>query len=253
MNLRMKALFLNSGYFCFIAIAGLLAGCGSNGTNLGSYNTPIHVSTARPVSYATTSTSPSTNRSELSRLYRSINLQQRILSRSSRGRRGKSMRPLYISIHSTQNTDREADAFKHALALRNGAFGSSWHYTVDERYTVQHLPTNEQGFHAENYAGTGNKYSIGIEMAENAGNSISRTIDKTARLTAYLMHQHRIPLSRVVPHYHWPRRGRNPPNKNCPHFLLDDGRPGKKWNRFRGLVNHYYQQASGNQPQYVSR
>ena len=35
------------------------------------------------------------------------------------------------------------------------------------------------------------------------------------------MNEKGIPLSNVVPHYHWPRRGKNPPNKNCPHFLME--------------------------------
>ena len=30
-----------------------------------------------------------------------------------------------------------------------------------------------------------------------------------------------IPLRNVVPHYHWPRFGKHPPNKNCPHFLME--------------------------------
>jgi N-acetylmuramoyl-L-alanine amidase len=45
----------------------------------------------------------------------------------------------------------------------------------------------------------------------------------------------------VVPHYHWPRAGRKPLHKNCPHFLLDNGKPGKKWSWFLSRVNYYYQ------------
>ena len=54
------------------------------------------------------------------------------------------------------------------------------------------------------------------------------------------MHQYGIPLKNVVPHYHWPRVGRNPPNKNCPIFLMDNGRPGRKWKDFLRKVNSYY-------------
>ena len=73
---------------------------------------------------------------------------------------------------------------------------------------------------------------------------LQATIDRTARLTAYLMYKHGIPLRRVVPHYHWPRHGVSKPHKNCPHFLLDNGRPGRKWKAFQRKVQGYYDQAT---------
>ena len=104
---------------------------------------------------------------------------------------------------------------------------------------IQHLPLNVRGERAD-FDGPGNRYSIGIEMCEHRGNNRSITIDKTARLSAYLMHKYGIPLKNVVPHYHWPRRGRRPAHKNCPHFLMDNGRPGRKWAWFISKVNGYY-------------
>ena len=67
------------------------------------------------------------------------------------------------------------------------------------------------------------------------------------------MYKYDIPLKRVVPHYHWPRRGHNPPNKNCPHFLLDNGRPGKKWRGFHAKVKDYYEDITSGGSMYVSR
>ena len=55
------------------------------------------------------------------------------------------------------------------------------------------------------------------------------------------MHIYDIPLKNVVPHYHWPRRGANPPNKNCPHFLMTNGRPGRKWTDFQKMVEREYE------------
>ena len=142
---------------------------------------------------------------------------------------------------------------KHSLALKNGALRAYkrkggnrigyliWHYSVDQSMAVQHLPTNEQGEHAD-FDGPGNRYSIGIEMCENQGNSRSKTIDRTAKLTAYLMHRHSISLNNVVPHYHWKRKGLSKPHKNCPHYLLDNGKPGKKWRWYQGRVKFYYDQ-----------
>ena len=101
------------------------------------------------------------------------------------------------------------------------------------------MPTNEQGEHAD-FDGPGNRYSIGIELCEQRGSNLAVTIDRAARLTAYLMYRNGIPLCNVVPHYHWERRGVSPLHKNCPHFLLENGRPGRKWRAFLGQVNYYY-------------
>ena len=93
---------------------------------------------------------------------------------------------------------------------------------VDDKVALQHMPTNEQGEHAD-FNGPGNNYSIGIEMCEHRGSNLGATMDRTAKLAAYLMVKNGIPLRNVVPHYHWPRRGCHPPKKNCPHFLMDNG------------------------------
>ncbi len=192
-----------------------------------------------------------------SSLLRSVNLKQDMVRKGTHGRKVvRRMTPRYITIHSTQNYS--ADAERHSLALKRGALRAPkrrggnrigyliWHFTVDEDAAIQHMPTNEQGEHAD-FDGPGNNYSIGIEMCENRGADLGATIDRTARLTAYLMHKHGIPLSRVVPHYHWPRRGVSKPHKNCPHFLLDNGRPGRKWRAFQSKVNGYYKAARAQQ------
>ncbi|MGC6427814.1 MAG: N-acetylmuramoyl-L-alanine amidase family protein [Akkermansiaceae bacterium] len=179
-----------------------------------------------------------------SSLYRQVGVKKDYLSYWARGRSRKAMSPRYITIHSTQNWSRGADANRHSLALKKGALGRlSWHYTVDEDRAVQHLPTNEQGNHAD-FDGPGNRYSIGIEMCENAGNSRSDTVERTAKLAAWLMERYNLPVSRVVPHYKWPRKGKRPANKNCPHFLLNNGKPGAKWRAFQRKVESYHRQIS---------
>jgi N-acetylmuramoyl-L-alanine amidase len=186
-----------------------------------------------------------------SRMLQEVNLKTDMVRAGTHGRRVvRPMRPRFITIHSTQNYT--ADARKHSLALKNGAlrspktrFGNRigyliWHFTVDDRVAIQHMPTSEQGEHAD-FHGPGNRLSIGIEMCEHRGSSRSATIERTAKLAAVLMKRHGIPLRQVVPHYHWPRPGKHPPHKNCPHFLLDHGRPGAKWRWFLGRVNYHYQ------------
>jgi hypothetical protein len=77
-------------------------------------------------------------------------------------------------------------------------------------------------------------------MCEHSGNDLGQTIDRTARLAAYLMRAYDIPLDHVVPHYHWPRKGLNPPHKDCPHFLLETRRPGHTWRWFLNRVNFHH-------------
>lgn len=185
-------------------------------------------------------TSSRSKSQKMSELYAASGVKKDLLPRSARGRTKRRMTPLYVTIHSTQNWSNGADAYRHSLALKRGKLSTSWHYTVDEDVAIQHLATTEQGKHAD-FDGPGNRYSIGIEMCEHPGNSLRATIERTAKLTAFLMHKHNLSLSRVKPHYHWPRYGKNPENKNCPHFLLDNGKPGRKWNWFLNKVNYYYQ------------
>lgn len=186
-------------------------------------------------------------------LAREINLRVDMVSRGTHGRKVvRPMTPRYITIHSTQNYS--ADAARHSMALKRGALRSPkrrggnrigyliWHYTVDDKVAIQHMPVTEQGEHAD-FDGPGNRLSIGIEMCEHRGSNRSATIERTAKLTAKLMHERGIPLSRVKAHYHWPRRGKTPPNKNCPHFLMDNGRPGAKWRWFLSRVDYHYKRA----------
>ena len=185
-------------------------------------------------------------------MLRDVNLKVDMVSPRKYGRKVvRPMVPRYITIHSTQNFT--ADARQHSLALKHGALRSPitpngnrigyliWHFTVDDHLAIQHMPIHEQGEHAD-FHGPGNRLSIGIEMCENRGSNLQTTIERTAKLTAILMQKNHIPLRNVVPHYHWPRHGKHPPNKNCPHFLLDNGRPGYKWRSFLGKVNYYYRQ-----------
>jgi N-acetylmuramoyl-L-alanine amidase len=169
-----------------------------------------------------------------------------MVPRGTHGRKVvRPMNPRYITIHSTQN--QTAGAQQHSLALKRGALRAPkrpggnrigyliWHFTVDQGVAIQHMPTSEQGEHAD-FDGPGNRYSIGIEMCEERGSDLRATIERTAKLTAILMKKHGIPIRNVVPHYHWPRRGAKPANKDCPHFLMDNHR---RW--FQGRVNDYYQ------------
>jgi len=179
----------------------------------------------------------------------SVGLRQMIVPPGRVGRhREFPLRARYITIHSTGN--RGATALQHARGMAAGAFrGKSkwnrtgymtWHFTVDDREAIQSLPLTIQGEHAD-HNGPGNVTSIGIEICEfrNARQQAA-AVDRAARLTAWVMREKGIPLSHVVPHYHWPQRHFRNHQKNCPRILLDGGRPGPRWAAFLRRVGGYY-------------
>ncbi len=182
---------------------------------------------------------------------RDLNLHVDLIPKGKFGRhKHRPMRPTYITVHSTQTYVSNANAAHFARALRKGHLTAThnllgyltWHFTVDESSVYQSLPLNERGEHAD-YEGPGNRKSIGIEMCENRGNSRSATVERTAKLVAVLMKERNIPLKNVVPHQNWvqirPRTGKNLGQKNCPHFLLEGGKPGAKWQGFLQKVAKY--------------
>ncbi|WP_186312994.1 peptidoglycan recognition protein family protein, partial [Bacillus pumilus] len=91
-----------------------------------------------------------------------------------RNRPGNYMKPLYITVHNTANTAKGANAASHASFVKRSSTGVSWHYTVDENVIYQHLPLNENGWHAGDGRGTGNMKSIGIEICENADGNFEK-------------------------------------------------------------------------------
>lgn len=183
-------------------------------------------------------------------ILREVHLVQDMIRSGTVGRRY--FRPMdvqYITIHETENPD--GDAYRHALALKNGALRATkrvggnrigfltWHFTMQDNAALQHLPTNEQGEHAD-FDGPGNNHSIGIENCDNRGNDLARTFDHSAMLTAYLMYEHHLSIDRVVPHYHWRRISVNPEHKPCPRVFMDQGKPGAGWTWFLNRVQAHY-------------
>lgn len=174
-----------------------------------------------------------------------LNLKVDLIPKGTYGRRiFRELKPQYITIHSTQNPT--GDAYAHAKALKRGSLRGGvigylcWHFTVQDDAVIQHIPTDERGEHAD-FDGPGNRYSIGIEMCEHKGNDQVATMDRTAELAATLMYHNKIPIDNIRAHYHWARQGYETPNKDCPHFLLENGQPGTTWRWFVGRINRHHQ------------
>lgn len=97
------------------------------------------------------------------------------------------MKAKYLTIHETANTARGANAEAHAKYLYNqatkGTFRTaSWHFTVDDKQIYQHLPTNENGWHAGDGGGSGNRESIGIEIAVNQDGDYNKAVENAQKL-----------------------------------------------------------------------
>ncbi|HDR7647876.1 S-layer homology domain-containing protein [Bacillus mycoides] len=144
------------------------------------------------------------------------------------------MSPKYITIHETDNTSVGAGARNHAQYLYNQAVGNtdraaSWHFTVDDKEIYQHLPLNENGWHAGDGDGPGNRESIAIEIAVNSDGNYSKAVDNAKKLVAYLMKETGVPSNNIVKHQRWS-------GKNCPAKMINNG----QWDAFVNGVGGYY-------------
>lgn len=128
-------------------------------------------------------------------------------------RPGYAMKPEYITIHQTGNTSKGANAEMHNRYVHNVAPNPSWHYTVDDKEIYQHLPLDENGWHAgDGTNGPGNRKSIGIEICVNKDGSLAKAEANAAWLAAKLIKEVNTlkPFPACVKqHYDWSR-------KNCP-------------------------------------
>lgn len=138
------------------------------------------------------------------------------IPKGRRNRPGHRMDYQYVTMHNTGSRAPQADAQAHAAYILTDTAANrpaSWHFTVDDKVIYQHLPTNENGWHAGDGAnGPGNRRSVGIEMCENRGIDFDKSEDMAAKLAAKLLKEKDLPISRLKQHYDWS-------GKNCPMVL----------------------------------
>jgi N-acetylmuramoyl-L-alanine amidase len=169
-----------------------------------------------------------------------VDIIQDFIPAGRRNRPGTSLTgPHYVTVHDTGNTSNGANALAHAkYAKSDGAANLpvSWHYTVDDRRIVQHLPLGEVGYHTGD--SVGNRSSLGIEIAENADGDRAKAEANAIVLIAELLRTFRLGVSAVVPHKQWN-------NKQCPHVLL--ARPGG-WDTFTAAISARLAEPAPNPP-----
>jgi hypothetical protein len=143
-----------------------------------------------------------------------VKIIQDFIPQGRRNRPGYKLEPRYITIHDTANTQTGADARAHARYVKTYPdLIASWHFTVDDGVIYQHLPLNENGWHAgDGTNGTGNRQSIGIEICENRDGNRPAAEANAAWLTAQLLDEFNLDVGRVKQHNHWS-------GKDCPRVL----------------------------------
>ena len=135
-----------------------------------------------------------------------------------------SMTPKYITIHNTSNS---APAQNEISYMKNNNNATSYHVCVDEKYVIQTIPFNRNAWHAGDGAnGTGNRYSIGIEIARSTGdiNLFKQAEQNCAMYVAQLLKNYGWGIDRVKRHKDWS-------GKNCPHKTMELG-----WQRFLNMI-----------------
>lgn len=141
-----------------------------------------------------------------------MTITQDLIPKGRKNRPGRKNPMLYITLHDTGNPSVGADALSHAKYLKSDAAVSaqvSWHYTVDDTRAVQHIPDNEDAWHAGDGAGDGNRKSIGVEVCINRDGNLTRAYQNAVTLCARLCRIHGIPVTRIYQHNHWN-------GKDCP-------------------------------------
>ena len=135
-----------------------------------------------------------------------------------------SMDAQYITIHNTSNS-ASADAEVRYMISNNNQV--SYHVCVDEKEVIQAIPFDRNAWHAgDGGSGTGNRKSIGIEIARSTGdaNLFAQAEQNCAEYVAKLLKERGWGIDRVKRHKDWS-------GKNCPHKTMEKG-----WQRFLNMI-----------------
>ena len=136
-----------------------------------------------------------------------------------------SMTPEYITVHNTSNS---ASALNEISYMKNNNNATSYHVCIDEQYVIQAIPFNRNAWHAGDGAnGTGNRKSIGIEIARSTSTDTTlfqRAEENAAKYIATLLKQYGWTTAKVKRHKDWS-------GKNCPHKTMEKG-----WERFIEMI-----------------
>jgi N-acetylmuramoyl-L-alanine amidase CwlA len=148
-------------------------------------------------------------------------------------RPGDKLSATSITIHNTDNPNKGANAAAHAKYMKGPDAQKrevSWHFTVDDKFVYQSLPTTEISWHSGTKAG--NNTSVAIEICMNSDLDEAKAYDRAALLVAWLAYRLKIDVpGGIVQHFDWS-------GKNCPRVLRKSS--NKRWKEFIVQIVKYY-------------
>lgn len=143
---------------------------------------------------------------------------------------GKKNPKKYITVHQTGNTRAGADADAHARLQKNKTSGTAWHYTVDDKESIQSFDHKFQLWAAGDGRGKGNTESIHVEICVNSDGDYKKAVENGAQTVANIMKKEGISIANVKQHNFWS-------GKNCPEQIRA-GKNGITWNDFMKMVEN---------------
>ena len=136
-----------------------------------------------------------------------------------------------VTIHDTGNHARGTGARWHGRYLRSPYAlkrEASWHFSVDDKDIVQHVPIDKRTWHA----GKGNFKTVSIEICVNDDGDLFAATEKAAQLAAALLsHKGLFVPGNVYQHNDWT-------GKNCP-AMLRSGNP-YLWSEFLNRIQYFH-------------
>lgn len=124
-----------------------------------------------------------------------------------------------IIFHDTGNNNLGAGAQMHHNWMIAGGRSleyryRSWHYTVDDKEIIQHIPDDEIAFHGDTYEAY--TTTIGIETAIDKNSDFFTTWHRTAKLMSSLLYKYDLGIENIKQHYDYS-------GKDCPQVLRATG------------------------------
>ena len=135
--------------------------------------------------------------------------------------------PMEAEFYVVHNTANDAPAANEIAYMIRNDYETSFHYAIDDKYVVQGIPEDRNGWHAgDGGNGDGNRKGIGIEICYSltGGPKFIAAEKLAAKFLAEKLKERGWGIDKVKKHQDFD-------GKYCPHRTLDSG-----WQRFLDMI-----------------